>query len=439
MDTTHYTSGSALPSEPLDGVLVLGAQRQGQAAPAGAPPSNTAHANYIAGHIPPALVLRNGVDSLYLSFWGRIAETRNELLSGLELLAKSDDPDDQAKAQGAFGEHVFEAPHKGQVQFAYVLADNWYRIAIRSRRSAYLPLALVQISSELLAGAGVDQAVKEPRFIIGTLGIVYGEPTISRVDLFVDFVTSVRLGQWGSECWITRAKNIDKHYDRKRFSGWTIGKSGSLNVNLYNKTIEMEQKPREYLKPLWIEAGWDGSQDVWRLEFKYKRDVLRELSVTDFPDLIPKLEGLWRYGTEKWLRLTEPTGDTNQNRWPTHPLWSQFTGIAWRGSKGNCLFRVKKSRVPSDKFFFENAMGGFTSFMAAKGIAYFAEGFGEYLAQAEEGHRLRPKDSPRALEKYVDEKVAKKDRHYNNLLNAETDPAEIRAAAVKYRQAQDGE
>jgi len=436
MDTPHNkinncTGGNPPPDQPR--------QRRRAVALMGAPASNTAPANYTCEVDPPALVLRNGVDSLYLSFPGKISEAWNNRLYSLKLLARSEDPVEQAKAQISIGDHVFEVRDKGQGKFAYVLIDNWYSISLPSCNSTALPLASVQISSELLTGIGVSEAAKRLRFIIGTFGAVQGEANISRVDLFVDFISYCEMDTWNPNCWITRAHKIDRHYDRKRFSGWSVGKGGSVNARLYNKTIELEKRPRDYLKPLWIAAGWDEYQYVWRLEFEYKRDVLKESSVSKISDLIPNTKALWRYGTDSWLRLTIPSTDKNQNRWPTHPLWAYLSAIDWKGSLDGQLTRVRKIRVPSDKFLYENALGGLTSFMASKGITDIAEGFGEYLAHAEAYHNSLAKDSRQGFRKYIGTKVAQKGRRYNTLSNIELDPADQKATADNYRRGRDGE
>jgi hypothetical protein len=285
---------------------------------------------------------------------------------------------------------------------------------------------------------GVEEAVKNLRFIIGTLGVVRGKPNLSRVDLFADFISFSEMDGWNPECWITRAHKIDQHYDRKRFSGWSIGKGGSVNARLYNKTIELEKRPRDYLMPLWLAAGWGGQQSVWRLEFEYKRAVLNESAVAKISDLIPNTKALWQYGTENWLRLTLPSSDKNQNRWPTHPLWAHLSEIDWDGSLEGQLTRVRKDRIPPDEFLYENGLGGLTSFMASKGIMNIDEGIGAYLAHAKAYHDGLAKDSPRGFRKYIDKKVTQKGRRYNTLLNVELDPADQKAAADNYRKARDG-
>lgn len=44
-----------------------------------------------------------------------------------------------------------------------------------------------------------------------------------------------------------------------------------VKTRLYNKTYEMKCKaPKEYIKSIWRQCGWNGVDDVWRVEFEVK-------------------------------------------------------------------------------------------------------------------------------------------------------------------------
>ena len=94
--------------------------------------------------------------------------------------------------------------------------------------------------------------------------------------------------------------------------------------------------------------GWDETTggSVWRVEFKFKREVLHELEqdgvfhgIEDVYELPGRLPLLWAYaaghvgGDEQgipdgWLRCVVPNEerDKNRTRWPTHPAWHVDTG-----------------------------------------------------------------------------------------------------------------
>jgi hypothetical protein len=406
--------------------------------PEGAPPSNTAPPNCISGE--STRILRCDVDSLYLSYPGDLAEDWDQKLRSLKLLAQSPDLSEAAQAQVTIGEHVFEVRDRGSRRFAYVLEDGWYRLELSAAQSLALPLAYVQIASELLTAHGVENAEKSLRYIVNTLGHVTEAPNISRVDLCVDFLTDTPLNDIKEHAWVTRAHQISKHTVQGRFSGWSIGSGGKLSARLYDKTLELQKSHKDYLKPLWTAAGWQEGQTVWRLEFQYRRDVLKELGIRKIPDLLNNLAGLWRYAIEQWLRLTLPSSsDATQTRWPLHPLWLALAGANWHETVTPALTRARKTRLPSDESLFINGLGFITSFMAREGITDMGEGFGEFLHHAHQYHDHKGQHYGKRFQDYVDAKVLVKAKKYNTLRNTNDDEAEHKARAEAYQKAKDGE
>ena len=101
---------------------------------------------------------------------------------------------------------------------------------------------------------------------------------------------------------------------------------GNIGARLYNKRLEIEKKSRKfYIYELWLAAGWDTSKQVWRMEYEAKREVLKQLGICKLDNLLQLQTALWIYLTQDWLRLAVPSlSDSNQTRWPTHPLWDQI-------------------------------------------------------------------------------------------------------------------
>lgn len=128
-----------------------------------------------------------------------------------------------------------------------------------------------------------------------------------------------------------------------------FGSHGSpLSCVIYNKSLEIRQKLQKkvWFHDLWQwvqredgSAVWDGETDVWRIEFRFKREALHELKeegvfhgIENADDLPERLEALWIYAAghpgvaadglpDGWLRYTIPSSDTNMARWPVHPAW----------------------------------------------------------------------------------------------------------------------
>jgi hypothetical protein len=386
----------------------------GEDAP-GTPPSNTVPSNYNIDIFKP---LRFGIDSLYLSYHGRLADEWNIKLDNLKSMAQSEDEAEQALAQVSIGSHIFEVRDKGMPRFPYVLVDNCFFIKINRKLSKTLPMAHVQISSEYLAAVGVEACELDLRMVINTLGIVDGDTSVSRADLFVDFVCDDDLANIEQPDWITRASLMAKYFDCRLpepFTGWVIGIGGNLHARLYEKVIEIVHKSRKtYLFELWLVNGWQSGEKVWRMEFQTEKQTLKELGIISLPDLLNHQAALWHYLTHDWLRLSVPNpNDTKRDRWPNHPLWNSIAEVYALPLDQPRLQRFRPTRLPPDERLFVHGLGGFTSFMASRGIEDFGEGLGEYLAQAKEFHAN--KGEP--FHSYVGRKVKSKARKYNTIDN----------------------
>ena len=235
---------------------------------AGAAPSNTAPDNSKFHYQP----LRWGVDSLYLSYPGVLSPDRVSQLRHLKSIAQGPDHE-AAKAQLQLGSHVFEVKDKSSGLFAFTLVDGSYMIRLGAGKSKQLPMAYVQVSSQLLSHKGPTEIESELRDLLRQLGEVHA-PKVSRVDLFLDFACDLSMEGWSREAWVTRACAVNQYAEDKTFTGWTIGAGGALMARLYHKLLECKKSGKEYLLDLWARAGWDQEMPVWRLEFQFKREVL---------------------------------------------------------------------------------------------------------------------------------------------------------------------
>jgi len=387
--------------------------------------------------------LRFGVDSLYLSYHGKLTDDWNIKLDDLKTQAQSDDEAEQALAQVSIGSHIFEVRDRGLPRFPYLLADNCFFIKINRKKSKTLPMAHVQISSEYLAAVGLEAAEKDLRVVMNTIGIVEGGASVSRADLFLDFVCAHNLAEIEQPDWITRANLMAKYYDcrlEEPFTGWVIGMGGDLHGRLYEKVVEIVNKSHKtYLFELWQANGWQAGEKVWRMEFQTEKQMLKQTGIISLSDLLNKQSVLWLYLTHDWLRLSVPNpNDRKRDRWPNHPLWDSIAGIYYLPLDQPRLQRFRPARLPADERLFVHGLGGLTSFMASRGIEDFGEGLGEYLHQAQEFHSL--KGEP--FHSYVGRKVKAKARKYNTINNQKNmigASRRLQEKADAYRRAKDGD
>lgn len=137
----------------------------------GASPCNTAPPIYQNKDILP---LRKSIDSLYLTYRGTIYPEISHQLDDLKLTAANKTSSHTSEAVFKILGHSFEVKPAGTSKFAYVLVDNWFYIRVSSPKAISMPLASVQISSELLTFHPLDEILERLNKIITTIGLVSG-------------------------------------------------------------------------------------------------------------------------------------------------------------------------------------------------------------------------------------------------------------------------
>jgi len=398
-------------------------------------PTNRVSNKYNHEYFQP---LRWGVDSLYLSFAGNLHTDQENKLDRLKKLAQSDLLTDQAQAQFPVNNHIFEVKDKGTGMFPYTLEDNCFRIQLSRQRAKSMPMAYVKISSEYLTHKPVDDVVSDLTSVLDVLGVLESRPKTSRIDLFLDFSSNENMDSWHRDAWVTRSEKIHQYAIKGDFSGWSIGMGSGMSARLYNKTLEILSSNKQYLIPLWAEAGWDKNNPVWRLEFEIKRDVLVQFDVQSLNVTLDNLNGLWSYATTDWLKLTIPsTADTNRSRWPIHPLWAYFSSVDFATQGGELSRHFSEQRIPSNQRLFDYGFSAISSFMAREGITDLLEGVEAYYRGLSDHLNNRAMNAGASFEVYLEERVAVKAKRFNSILNKQT--AEDQLTSDEYRRYSDGE
>lgn len=393
----------------------------------GAPPSNTAPHSCNEGYLLP---LRWGVDSLYLSYAGQLFEPVGKELDELKRQAQSNVAREMALAQYPIGEHLFEVKDKGARLFPFILDDAAFRLQI-AKLSKAIPMAYCKVSSGYLAYRRPAEVEAELRALLGQLGDLEGEERTSRIDLFIDFCSSVQMDEWGREAWITRAPRRSSHSVGERFSGWSIGLGGAIGCRLYDKTLEIQSSGKDYLQVLWRETGWDGSQPVWRLEIQFEREILTQFGLGSLATVLNALNGLWSYALTEWLRLTVPNPeDKTRSRWPIHPLWMALASIDWEGDGGPLLRQFPNDRAPSEKYLARQGLAALSSYMALNHVDAYWDGWNalgqrvyDFLTSDAHFEGVHP-------DEWLREKVRLKGRKFNSLNNRQEGAEAAQAAKL---------
>ena len=355
----------------------------------GAPPSNTAPSNDISD--VKVKILRSGIDSIYYSFTGTMRDIVEAQLADLKLRAQSLSDEDRAEASILLADHPFSVSPKGRGRFPYSIKDNWYHFSLSGAQNKSLPLAYVQVGSELLTRAGLDRATGTLNLLMEMISGEIKEPTISRVDLCVDFVLSDDLGRYPSDHFTCLADKMNLYHCMGELTGYQFGTRGRISARLYDKTLEIKQQShKDYLYPIWKEQGWDGKSKVWRLEFELRKDFLKDFGILDRNDLKEHMNSIWQYCTTSWLQVKQPNpNDSRKERWPVHPWWLDMQVANFEDSGNEQIYRVPKHSSPSEDFLYVNGLGALTTFMAINSITDVNEGIRQYFEAARKFHAGR--------------------------------------------------
>ena len=393
----------------------------------GAPPSNTAPYNSIELEKRKENIekekgfrlLRIAVDSLYLSFPGELSPSIQAALTKLKDYAQSVAIEEQCQAQYPLGAHIFEVKDKGARMFPYVLEDNAYRIQLARSGKKNLPMAYVKVSAEYLAHKGPQAVQEELRELLLEFGSLSGSNVVSRIDLAADFCSPVVMDSWHRTAWVTRATEIHSYSKDQIFTGWSIGMGGVIGCRLYNKIQEIVHSGKSWAMNLWIPMGWKPGEDVWQLEFEFKREFLKGRGLSSLDSVMENLNGLWRYVTTEWLRLTIPNEtDSTRARWPTHDLWDTLASVDWDSAQGVLLDKCTTARNPTELRLITVVLGAMTSYMALHNIDDRNVAIDQLTAKLYEHYSDVAFRKDLTFDQYLAIRIAVKSREFNTAINA---------------------
>src|SRR5579859_1629250 len=102
--------------------------------------------------------------------------------------------------------------------------------------------------------------------------------------------------------------------------------ASEISAQIYNKTAEIKKHRKEWFFDIWRANGWDGTSEVWRVEFRMRRDFFRRYELNEAFEVLGCLRLLWQYATEQWLRFVDLDAErgANVSRLPTHPIWEMI-------------------------------------------------------------------------------------------------------------------
>lgn len=162
------------------------------------------------------------------------------------------------------------------------------------------------------------------------LGLVpYKPEALSRVDFTFDYW--LPLVDFDQDNFVTLAQKDTQYRKDGHAQSFQCGMGGDVVLRVYNKVDEIEEKSAKS----WFYDMWGICQDVWRIEWQCRKEILKRFSIRTFDDLRAGQGDILRYLAQEHDTLRLKTGDSNRSRWPLHSLWvnlqQQIENLEYQG------------------------------------------------------------------------------------------------------------
>lgn len=143
----------------------------------------------------------------------------------------------------------------------------------------------------------------------------YRAEGLSRVDWAFDYhLPEIDFNQ---DSFVTLSAKDAEHREDRKTQTFMFGK-GDVVLRVYDKIAEIIQQSGK----VWLFQLWGGIvENVWRVEWQVRKDLLRRFGIRTFTDLRDLQGDALRYLATEHDTLRLPNGDSNRSRWPIHPLW----------------------------------------------------------------------------------------------------------------------
>lgn len=226
-------------------------------------------------------------------------------------------------------------------------------IAREAKGGSVLPEVYVTFSASYLWSHGSTKAVKLFKQWLGKWAL-FTEDKVSRCDLCLDIEMTTPMIDLHKEI-VTLAKHkgyylkdLSGYMRGLRTSGYEFGKN-ALVGRFYDKTLEITSSKKDWFRDIWASNGWDGVTPVTRVEFQMRRNFLKLFQVNGYDDLELTVASMWRYCTDKWLRVCKPSKrkkNNHQHLLPAQEWWTfvQQSKCLFGEDVGLTRFQLKKPR-----------------------------------------------------------------------------------------------
>jgi hypothetical protein len=146
----------------------------------------------------------------------------------------------------------------------------------------------------------------------------YRPESLSRIDYCFDY--HLPEIDFDEDCFKSKSVKDRKHRGGRIAQAFAFGSGGDIMLRVYDKVAEIKQKRDK----VWSHTLWEQDENVWRIEWQVRKEVLKDLDIVTFDDLREQIGDLLRYLATDHTSLRKPIADGNSWQWPLHPLWADL-------------------------------------------------------------------------------------------------------------------
>jgi len=213
-----------------------------------------------------------------------------------------------------FGGFVWKVSAKGAAsgfhKYKYVLESHGVKLYIHSNPKGNIVPVRVRFGFECLARTNLFEAVKTLRNALSEIGFTWGRETLSRVDMQVllpvdiyEFADAMKGKKVVTQC---RGKcEITSDCHTMRIQTITL-RSENAEVCIYDKLAQVDESDDVYFMTFyrWV-LNYKKPEFLTRVEFRFRRPMLRRYGITTFEDLRLSQRSLPQVFGRDWFRILE--------------------------------------------------------------------------------------------------------------------------------------
>lgn len=182
----------------------------------------------------------------------------------------------------------------------------------------------------------------------------------------------------------------DAQYRGDRKTQTIMYGKGDVVLRIYNKVVEINEKSEK----VWLFQLWGETENVWRIEWQVRKDVLRRFGLRTFAELFEGYGDALRWLCDEHDSLRIPNKDSNRSRWPVHPLWTDlFAQIATFPCQGvycdldeEAIIRERLARLGISLYGYCKRVAALVALRDHKQGVLFGEALGELHALIERAY-----------------------------------------------------